>query len=68
VKQWPKLSESEIQEKVKAIAVCFYSCNLPHSLIEHEDFKRMLVTLAPYLEGKLPSRKRLGQMLKSIGR
>lgn len=63
VKVWPKISDSEIKEMVKSIAVCFYSCNLPHSLIEHEAFKHMLLTCAPFLAGKLPTRKLLSTTL-----
>jgi hypothetical protein len=41
------------------IAVCLYACNLPLSLVEHEDFRRMVFKLAPWMEGKLISRKTL---------
>jgi hypothetical protein len=41
------------------IAVCLYACNLPLSLVEHEDFWRMVFKLAPWMEGKLISRKTL---------
>jgi hypothetical protein len=47
----------------KAVALGFYACNLPHSLIDHPDFRTMLELLAPWMKGKLPTRKQLATTL-----
>jgi hypothetical protein len=63
LKKWPNMSREDIQKCVDAIALAFYACNLPHSLIEQPDFAAMILTLAPWIEGQLPSRKQLSTTL-----
>jgi hypothetical protein len=53
VQVWPKLSAKKIQERVEAIALALYSCNLPLGLLEHGDVQDALLLMAPYMKDHL---------------
>jgi hypothetical protein len=53
VKKWPNMSAADIEAAQVAIALAFYAGNLPHSLIEQPEFKAMILTLAPWMEGQV---------------
>ena len=67
VKKWPNMSAADIEAAQVAIALAFYAGNLPHSLIELPEFKAMILTLAPWMEGHVPTRKMLsGSLLDKV--
>ncbi len=67
VKKWPNMSAADIEAAQVAIALAFYTGNLPHSLIEVPEFKAMILTLAPWMEGHVPTRKMLsGSLLDKV--
>jgi hypothetical protein len=63
VKKWPHMSATDIEAATVSIAMFFYAANLPHALIEHPDFRAMILSLAPWMEGHIPTRKVLSTTL-----
>lgn len=67
VKKWPSMSAADIEAAQVAIALAFYSGNLPHSQIEQPEFKAMILTLAPWMEGHVPTRRMVsGSLLDKV--
>lgn len=54
IKIWPTFTDAEFTAMCKRIALAFYACNLPHSLVDNPDFRDMLLLLAPFMKDNCP--------------